>query len=64
MNENEEIFRNFSKKARIDYDRFIVALDIYLDFFVSRLDSSNSKKIKQLLYIEDVVDYIIWFVVK
>ena len=61
VNENEEIFRNFSKKARIDYDRFIVALDIYLDFFVSRLDSSNSKKIKQLLYIEDVVDYIICF---
>lgn len=60
-NDNEKMYGDFIGNLRRDYDKFIVALDIYLDFFVSSLDISNSKKIEQLFHIRDVVNYIICF---
>ena len=58
-NENEDMIRVFKENLRVDFDKFIVALDIYLDFFVSSLDNSFRKKVKQLLELKEKINYII-----
>ncbi len=58
----KEVYVNLKERLEKDFDKFIMALGIYLDFFVSQIDTDNkfSKDIYQLMH-DKKIDYVLSF---